>query len=382
MESALRTKGNIFNIVKVGDIIEGTILEKHGSRIFINLGPRGTGIIYGREYYEAQDLLKNMEPGTTLLAKVIEPDNEEGYIELSIKEAGREKNWQDIKDIMESSTPLTLKVLDVNKGGLIIEYKGVKGFLPVSQLSSKNYPRVPGGDKERIYEELKKFLGTELTVKIIDVNPIEEKLIFSEKSNESAKIQEKLSKYTVGDTIDGEVTGIVNFGAFVTFDEGLEGLVHISEIDWQLIENPGDVLKIGEKVKAKIIEIGGEKISLSLKALKEDPWTHVNEKFHKGDLIKGTVVKYNSFGAFVKLDAEIQGLLHISEFGTEAKMREDIKLNKEYEFKILSIDAREHRLALGIPANHTAVAEETKEEKTETKVEEEPKAEGTEVKTE
>ena len=283
---------------------------------------------------------------------------------------------------MESSTPLTLKVLDVNKGGLIIEYKGVKGFLPVSQLSSKNYPRVPGGDKERIYEELKKFLGTELTVKIIDVNPIEEKLIFSEKSNESAKIQEKLSKYTVGDTIDGEVTGIVNFGAFVTFDEGLEGLVHISEIDWQLIENPGDVLKIGEKVKAKIIEIGGEKISLSLKALKEDPWTHVNEKFHKGDLIKGTVVKYNSFGAFVKLDAEIQGLLHISEFGTEAKMREDIKLNKEYEFKILSIDAREHRLALGIPANHTAVDEETKEEKTETKVEEEPKAEGTEVKTE
>ncbi|MBI2637794.1 MAG: S1 RNA-binding domain-containing protein, partial [Candidatus Sungbacteria bacterium] len=178
-------------------------------------------------------------------------------------------------------------------------------------------------------------------------------------------IHEKLSKYTVGDTIEGEITGIVNFGAFVTFDEGLEGLVHISEIDWQLIENPGDVLKIGEKVKAKVIEIEGEKISLSLKALKEDPWTHVEKKFHKGDSVKGTVVKYNPFGAFIKLDAEIQGLLHISEFGTEAKMREDVKLNQEYEFKILSIDAREHRLALGIPANHPVVEE----------IKEEPKAE-------
>ncbi|OHA00280.1 MAG: hypothetical protein A3G49_03550 [Candidatus Sungbacteria bacterium RIFCSPLOWO2_12_FULL_41_11] len=362
LDIMFKSKNSFSSMPKTGEIAEGQILEKRGGRIYIDLGLKGTGLIYGKEYYEAQELLRGLKSGDTITAKIVDPDNEEGYVELSVKEAGREKNWDDMRKIMETGESLTLKISEVNRGGLVLEYKGVKGFMPVSQLSSKNYPRVPGGDKEKIHEELRKFLNRELTVKIIDVNPAEEKLIFSEKSNESAEIQQKLSKFKVGDVIEGEITGLTNFGAFVTFDEGLEGLIHISEIDWQLIENPADVLKINEKIKAKIIGMEKDKVALSLKTLKEDPWLKVADKYKKGEIVKGVVVKYNPFGAFVKLDEEIQGLLHISEFGNEARMKEEIALNQEYELKILSVDPKEHRLGLGFPQNHPErAAEEIKE---------------------
>ena len=184
---------------------------------------------------------------------------------------------------------------------------------------------------------------------IIDTNSADGKLIFSEKSKETEVIRQKLAGYKVGDTVEGEIAGIVSFGAFIKFGDGLEGLVHISEIDWQLIMNPADVLKVGEKVQAKIIAIVGDKVSLSLKALKEDPWSKVDEKYKKGDTIGGVVVKFNPFGAFVKLDENIQGLAHISEFGSEVKMKEMLELNQVREFRVLSVDAKEHRLALGLP---------------------------------
>jgi len=352
LDHLFKSKNGLSNLPRAGEIVEGVAIEKRGGRLYIDLGMKGTGVIFGREYYEGQELIKDVKPGDSVTAKIIDPDNEEGYVELSVKEAGREKNWDDMKKIMESGETLALKVGEVNRGGLVLEYRGVKGFLPVSQLSSKNYPRVPGGDKEKIFEELKKFLNKELSVKIIDINQQEEKLIFSEKSNESAVIREKLSKYKVGDVISGTVTGLVHFGAFVTFDEELEGLVHISEIDWQLIESPADVLTAGQAVEAKIIDIAGDKVALSLKALKEDPWAKVPERYKKGDVVRGVVVKFNTFGAFIKLDNEIQGLLHISEFGNEARMKEDVVLNQEYEFKILSLDPREHRMGLGLLKNH------------------------------
>ena len=372
MEILLKERRDPGLAAKVGDLIEGKVMTKRGSRLFIDLGGRGTGIIYGREFYEAQNIIKSLKTGDTVSAKIVDLDNEEGFVELSLREAGREKDWQEMKRLADSGETLALKIADANRGGLIIDYKGVSGFLPASQLSSEHYPRVEGGDKKKIFDELKKLVGTELNLKIIDVNPDEEKLIFSEKSKASAEIRETLAKYKVGDIVEGEVTGIVSFGAFVKFAEGLEGLVHISEIDWQLIENPADVLKVGEKVKAKIIDIAGEKVSLSLKALKDDPWLKVPERFKKGDVVIGKVVKHNPFGAFVKLDNEIQGLAHISEFGTETKMKEKVELHKDYQFRVLSVDAKEHRLALGLLEKHTErtaapVAEEerkTAEEKT------------------
>ena len=352
MEILLKERHDPGLAAKVGDLIEGKVMGKRGSRLFVDLGGRGTGIIYGREFYEAQNIIKSLKTDDAVTAKIVDLDNEEGFVELSLSEAGREKDWQEMKRLADSGETLALKVADANRGGLIIDYKGVSGFLPASQLSSEHYPRVEGGDKKKIFDELRKLVGTELNLKIIDVNPDEEKLIFSEKSKAGAEIKETLAKYKVGDTVEGEITGIVSFGAFVKFTEGLEGLVHISEIDWQLIENPADVLKVGEKVTTKIIDIAGEKVSLSLKALKDDPWLKVPERFKKGDIVTGKVVKYNPFGAFVKLDNEIQGLAHISEFGTETKMKEKIQLQKDYQFKVLSIDVREHRLALGLFEEH------------------------------
>lgn len=349
MELLLKKKNDWAMLLKPGDIVEGEIIEKKGSRLFVDLGARGTGIVYGREYFEAQEVIKRLGVGDRVAAKVVEPDNDEGYVELSLKEAGREKNWQEMRGLIESGETIRLKVLEANRGGLILDYLGVQGFLPASQLSQEHYPRVEGGDKEKIFEELKKLVGTELDLAIIDVNPDEGKLIFSEKSKETEAVRQRLSSYHVGDTIEGEVAGLVSFGAFVKFAETLEGLVHISEIDWQLISNPADVLKIGESVQAKIIAIDGDKVSLSLKALKEDPWSKVEEKYKKGDRVMGTVVKFNPFGAFVKIDPEIQGLAHISEFGSEAKMKEVLTLGAEQQFQVLSIEAHDHRMALGLP---------------------------------
>ena len=349
MELLLKQKSDRNALVKPGDIVEGEVIEKKGSRLFVDLGGRGTGIVFGREYFEAQEATRHLQPGDRITAKVVEPDNDEGYIELSLKEAGREKNWQEMRHFIETGETIRLKILEANRGGLILDYLGVQGFLPASQLSQEHYPRVEGGDKEKIFEELKKLVGTELDVAIIDVNPDEGKLIFSEKSKETEAARQRLAAYHVGDTIEGEIAGLVSFGAFVKFGDNLEGLVHISEIDWQLIANPADVLKIGEKVRAKIIAIEGDKVSLSLKALKEDPWSKVEEKYKKGDIVAGTVAKFNPFGAFVKLDSEIQGLAHISEFGSEAKMKEVLTIGAEHQFQILAIEARDHRMALGVP---------------------------------
>lgn len=335
---------------KVGDMIKGVVLEKRGTRIFIDLGQLGTGIIYGREYYAAEDMVKHLNSGDEVHAKIVELDNEEGYMELSLKEAGAERRWLDLRKLLDEKSVLELPVLEANRGGLILEAENIKGFLPASQLSSKHYPRVEGGDKEKIYQELQKLIGQAIKVKILDLNQAENKLIFTEKGLDYEALKETLTKYKVGDEVEGEVTGVVDFGAFMKFDEeaGIEGLIHKSEIDWTLVQDPLEVIKPGERVRAKIIEIQGDKVSLSLKQLKPDPWVEVAQKHKKGDVVRGLITKFNPFGAFVELDKGVQGLLHISEFGTESRMREILELGKEYDLKILMLDPQEHRMSLGL----------------------------------
>lgn len=349
MELLLKTVGGS-RLFKAGDIIEGAVIERRTNRLFIDIGFQGSGIVYGREYYAAQDIIKNLKPGDIVSVKVVDPDNEDGYVELSLKEAGTEKNWSDLKKMLEQGEVLELPVQEANKGGLILEARGVKGFLPASQLSAKNYPRVEGGDKERIFQELQKLVGQKLTVKILDLSPAEDKLIFTERGRDLEGTRSALAKYKIGDVVEGEITGVVDFGAFMRFDEGagLEGLIHVSEIDWSLVEDPREFLKLGERVSAKIIDIQGDKVSLSLKQLKEDPWVKIAEKYKKGDLVRARVTKFNPFGSFAQLESGIQGLVHISEFGTEIKMRSELELGKEYQFKILLIDPQEHRMSLGV----------------------------------
>ncbi len=330
----------------VGNLLEGKIIEQKGSSVYIDLGPCGTGIIYGREFISAREPLRQLKPNDLVVAKVIDANNEAGYIELSLKDAGQEIIWREAKELERKKETLTLPVSDANKGGLILEWKGIQGFLPTSQLRLKHYPRVEGGDKEKILDELKKLVGENIIVTIIDSDSQEKKLIFSEKGTEAEEIKEIISKYKVGDIIECDITGIVDFGIFVKIEEGLEGLIHISELDWALVENPADLYKVGEKVTAQIIEIKNNKISLSSKALKTNPWQAAGEKYKKGEIVKGVVIKFNKHGALVSIEEGVAGLCHISEFGTEKKIKEILELGKSYPFQIVLFEPQDHRLIL------------------------------------
>ena len=330
----------------VGNLLEGKIIEQKGSSVYIDLGPCGTGIIYGREFISAREPLRQLKPNDLVVAKVIDANNETGYIELSLKDAGQEIIWREAKELERKKETLTLPVSDANKGGLILEWKGIQGFLPTSQLRLKHYPRVEGGDKEKILDELKKLVGENIIVTIIDSDSQEKKLIFSEKGTEAEEIKEIISKYKVGDIIECDITGIVDFGIFVKIEEGLEGLIHISELDWALVENPADLYKVGEKVTAQIIEIKNNKISLSSKALKTNPWQAAGEKYKKGEIVKGVVIKFNKHGALVSIEEGVAGLCHISEFETEKKIKEILELGKSYPFQIVLFEPQDHRLIL------------------------------------
>jgi len=339
-------KENLMKPPKVGEIVEGKVIGRKRSALFLDLGVFGTGIIYGREFQEAKEELKSLKIGDSVFAKIIDLENEEGYIELSVSQASSELIWEGLRQKKEKGENVTVKILGANRGGLLTEISGIPGFLPVSQLKSCHYPKVEGGDTSKILRELQKFIGQTLEVKIFDLDLRTGKLILSEKVKEAEKIREILKNYKVGDVVKGEITGVVDFGAFMKFGENLEGLIHISELDWQLIEDPSEVVKVGEKFKAKIIEISGEKVSLSLKALKEDPWLDIEERYKKGDIVSGKVTKFNPFGAFVQITPEIQGLIHISEFGTRSKMEEKLKIGKKYNFQILEIRPEEHKMSL------------------------------------
>jgi small subunit ribosomal protein S1 len=348
----LLEQNKLFKSIRIGEVVEGEIIGKGKSSIFIDLGPIGTGVVYGKEFYDAKHLLKKVGIGDKIFTKVVDLETEDGFIELSMSSASKEMAFEELRKKKEEGELISVKITGANKGGLTSEISGLPAFLPVSQLSNEHYPKIEGGEKTKILNELQKFIGQELKVKILNLFEKKEQVILSEKAKDLEKTKEKLEKYNVGDKVQGEITGVTDFGAFIKFplsvkkeDERIEGLVHISELDWKIINDPSEVVKIGDKVKAKIIEISNNRVWLSLKALKKDPWEGVKSKYKKEDIITGTVTKLNPFGAFVKVDREIQALCHISEFGDE-KMEEVLEVGKDYKFKILSIEEKEHRMSL------------------------------------
>jgi small subunit ribosomal protein S1 len=330
----------------VGDLVEGPVISIEKSSIFIDLAPYGTGIIYGREFIAARDIIKKIGIGDNVGAKVVDTNNADGYIELSLKEAKQALIWGEAQDAINGHKVFELPITEANKGGLIINWQGIAGFLPASQLKAEHYPRVADGDKDKILEELKKLVGTKILVSIISAAPKEGKLIFSEKNLEQKDKEKIIGKYKVNEDVEGEITGIVDFGVFVKIEEGLEGLVHISEIDWALVEDPKQLFKVGQKVKVRIIEIKDNKISLSIKALKPNPWTEASKKYKKDDVVSGVIIKYNKHGALASIEEGIAGLVHISEFGGEDKLRQALELGKSYSFKITLFDAKEQKMAL------------------------------------
>lgn len=349
---------------KLEDIVEGPVIAIEKSAVYIDLAPFGTGIIYGREFIAVRDLVKKMSIGDTVKAKVVEVENEDGYTELSLKEAKQALLWSEAETAIKAKTVFELPIKEANKGGLIIDWQGVMGFLPASQLKAENYPRVEDSDKDKILTELKKLVGTKLAVTMISANPKEGKLIFSEKDSAPEERNEVVSKYSVGDELECEVTGIVDFGVFLKIEEGLEGLVHISELDWGLVEDPRSLFKLKDTVKAKIIDIKDGKISLSIKALKDNPWNTLEKPLKKGDVIKGVVLKYNKHGALVSIKEGVAGLVHNSTFGSEEKLKEALEIGKLYSFTVTLFEPKEQRMTLVLGEQKIEdTEEEVKEEK-------------------
>ena len=353
-----------FNLPKVGELVKGTVISSNKNEVHIDLGGVATGVVRGRERYDESEEYKNLKPGDIIEATVLELENENGEIELSFQYAGRQKAWQSLRDLEKAANIVQALITDANKGGLMIKVENTVGFLPVSQLSPEHYPRVPGGDKMRILEILKGYIGKKFDVKVLDLNEEDDKLIVSEKTAWEETQKDVLNKYKVGQQVEGSVTAVTDFGVFVEFDDKLEGLIHISEIAWQRIENPNDFVKVGQRVTAEIIGIENSKIFLSMKKMLKDPWDGIEKKYAIGQKVKGKVIKLNPFGLFVELEKNIHGLAHISQLSDKpvASINDFAKQGDELDFYVVSLDPKNHRLGLSFakPKEEKPKAEEVK----------------------
>lgn len=365
--SALLEKEDL-KIPQVGDIVKGLVIAASKAEVRLDIDGVMTGIVRGPELYLEADEYTDLEPGREVEAMVVDAENEDGELELSFRQVGQGKAWDNLREAFKSKTTVFVKVADANKGGLLCNYRQISGFLPVSQLAPENYPRISGGDKSKILEKLKSFVGQEFEVNVITLNEDEGKIIFSEKDVWNKKQKPILEKYKVNMVVEGKITAVTNFGVFVSFDDNIEGLIHISELAWQRIDSPSTLYKVGDKIKAEIVNIDGNKIFLSAKKIMKDPWLEAVNKYVVGQAVKGSILKVNPFGLFVKLDDDIHGLAHITQLGLSKteKINELFKINEERDFEILSISPSDHRLALKLVKDgkkeKTAKKEETETE--------------------
>lgn len=351
-------EGEMKSLPAVGENIEGMVIANERNHLYVDLAPFGTGLIFGREYLIIKDLIKDIVPGTSITSKIIDAEGENGYIELSLKEAKEAEVWIEAAAAMKDKKPLSLAVKEANRGGLIVNWQGLIGFVPVSQLAEGHYPKVAGGDKGRILTELEKLVGEKLTLAVINVDPAEKNLIFSEKKVDGAIAPKRgndrktksdvnmLERYAIGDVLDAKIIGVVDFGIFVKLPAGDEGLVHISEISWSLIGDPKSLYKNGDEVTVKVIEINKDKVSLSIKSLSDNPWKTVEGKYKKDDAVKAVVIKISDHGALVSVEEGIYGLVHVSEFENIEQLREKLQLGDIHDFKINIFDVEAEKMTL------------------------------------
>ena len=347
--------------INAEDVVEGTIIAKDRRELWLDLGPHGTGVVTGRE---VEHSAKDMQVGDVVSASVLDPEDEGGYVILSLKKVAKEKGWNELEERFKNKEVFGIVPFDANKGGMLIEIDGVRGFLPVSQLSAENYPRVTGADKDEILHRLNTLVGRTLMVRILDIDRSESKLIVSEKEAQREFTQGKIAEFKVGDTIKGIATGVVDFGVFVNID-GIEGLVHISEIAWDRVDNPSKYVKVGQEVEAVIIAIDQDKLSLSMKQLSEDPWQKEISGYKIGDEIDGKVTRITPFGAFVQISPIIEALVHISELSDDhvADPNKLVKTGETKKFRVIGIDPDQHKLSLSLKSKDANPAKDEKDEK-------------------
>ena len=345
MDELLAETGDSVKQLAVGDTVQGKVLSVKKHEVLIDLGANGVGMVPRREAAFARDL----EVGQEVSASVIDTEMDDGMVLLSMRKAVKDKGWDEITTKLEAGEIVEVTPFDANRGGLLVEYEGIRGFLPVSQLSAEHYPRVGSADKDEILQRLNSLVGQAIKVRILDASKKDNKLIFSEKEAVKDALSERFSEMKVGDVIKGLVTGVVDFGVFVNVD-GIEGLIHISEISWERVNNPADYVKPGDIVEAKIIAIDKERLSLSMKQLKDDPWLSEVEGLKKGSKVEGTVTRITPFGAFVQISPSVEALVHVSELGegNDVDPEKVFTLNERKEFKVLDIDREGRKISLTV----------------------------------
>ena len=345
MDDLLKSSEESFKKVNTGDSVKGTVLSVKKHEILIDLGPQGVGLVPRRE----ASFVRNLNVGDEVTTSVIEPEMDDGYVLLSLRKAVKDKGWDEIQAKLEGGEVVEVTPFDANRGGLLVEYEGIRGFMPVSQLSAEHYPRVGSSDKDEILQRLNSLVGKSIKARILDANKKENKLIFSEKEAIKDGLAERFAELKLGDTVKGVVTGVVDFGVFVNVD-GIEGLVHISEISWERVSNPSDYVKVGDIVEAKIIAIDKERLSLSIKQLTEDPWISEVEHLKKGSKVEGTITRITPFGAFVQISPAVEALVHVSELGegSDVDPEKIFTLNERKTFKVLDIDKEGRKISLSI----------------------------------
>ena len=344
MDELLASESSVKQLT-TGDTVDGTVMSVKKHEILIDLGANGVGMIPRREAAYA----RNLEVGQEVTASVIDAEMPDGTVLLSMRKAVKDKGWDEITAKLEAGEIVDITPFDANRGGLLIEYEGIRGFLPVSQLSAEHYPRVGSADKDEILQRLNSLVGQTIKVRILDAQKKENKLIFSEKEAIKDALAARFAEMAVGDVVKGLVTGVVDFGVFVNVD-GIEGLVHISEISWERVNNPADYVKVGDTIEAKIIAIDKERLSLSMKQLKEDPWLSEVEGLKKGSKVEGTVTRITPFGAFVQISPAVEALVHVSELGegSDVDPEKIFTLNERKDFKVLDIDREGRKISLTI----------------------------------
>ncbi len=371
--------------VHPGELVEGTVVFRGKNKLLLDIDGTVTGIISGRELRDSFNTFKDLNIGDKVSAMVLEEENDEGMYVLSLRMASQQKAWDRFHEMIENDQTMSFVPQESNRGGLLANIDGIRTFLPVSQLAPMNYPRVNNADTSEIMQRLQKFIGYNFTVKIITMDEEAGKIVVSEREALAEERSKSLESLTIGDTKDGIVTGVVKFGLFVAF-EGLEGLVHISEIAWGHVKNPSEHAEVGDKVKVKIIGVESDKLSLSMKQLTRDPWEEIAERYPVGKKVQGNVVRFADYGAFLKLEQDINGLVHLTELAHHkvTDPSEVLTIGEKVDAQVINIDIDERRIGLSVKALKPidkATLERIKKEKEEEEAAAAEKAE-TEVKAE
>lgn len=327
MEELIAMTGYTLKGVKKGDVVEGVLGRVSPNEITIDIGGKTEGVVIDRELENYKDMLMALKPGDKVVAQVIVAENDRGQSVLSLRRSIFEKRWSTLSDYQKNGETIEVVIKEPVRGGMLVDYGGLRGYIPQSQLDPN------------ITKQTERISGRKIEVKVVEVDQETNRLVFSQRAVSEganlAKQKEVLDALTVGESVKATITGVVPFGAFgkltVTKDGAeheVEGLIHISEIAWEKVDDPGQYLKVGDKVKVKVIGVDAAtgKLTLSLKQLLPDPWEHVLDMFEKDSTVKGTVTRATPYGIFVALSPGIEGLIHISKVspGEEPKSGDEI----------------------------------------------------------